>query len=191
MRSATEAALARIRQVLAELGLEPKVAKTRIVHLEEGNLGFDFLGFHRQRVRSRGRQTGRGTQVCRIARNTFISRTTASGGSSAARFGKIRDYATLRLAIFAEKRHKRGRRFGLHEVAYRSPDRYGLISKVTRRGTADRETGGRTALGPTVRHHHLACSRPDSSGVNVRACVWPTPVVEVVEDLGSVLAERG
>jgi hypothetical protein len=38
------------------------------------------------------------------------------------------------------------------------------LAKVTRRGTADRETGGRKALGPTVRHHHLACSRPDFQG---------------------------
>jgi hypothetical protein len=38
------------------------------------------------------------------------------------------------------------------------------LTMVTRRGTADRETGGRKALGPTVRHHHLACSRPDCGG---------------------------
>jgi hypothetical protein len=49
-------------------------------------------------------------------------------GHSAARFAKIRDYATIRLAIFAGKRHKRGRRFGLSAVAYLSPDRCGLIS---------------------------------------------------------------
>ena len=49
-------------------------------------------------------------------------------GHSAARLAKIRDYATLRLAIFIGKRHKRGRRFGLHVVAYLSPDRCGLIS---------------------------------------------------------------
>src|SRR5260370_33905194 len=58
-----EAALARLRQVLADLGLEPKEAKTRIVHLEEGGPGFDFLGFHHQMVRSKGWQTGRGTLV--------------------------------------------------------------------------------------------------------------------------------
>ena len=40
--------------LLAELGLEPKAAKTRIVHLEEGGGGFDFLGFHHRLVRSRG-----------------------------------------------------------------------------------------------------------------------------------------
>jgi RNA-directed DNA polymerase len=60
-RQQAEAALARLRQVLAELGLEPKEAKTRIVGLEEGGPGFDFLGFHHQMVRSRGWQTGRGT----------------------------------------------------------------------------------------------------------------------------------
>ena len=49
-------------------------------------------------------------------------------GHSSVRFSKIRDYATLRLAIFVGKRHKRGRRFGLSAVAYLSPDRYGLIS---------------------------------------------------------------
>src|SRR5205823_1855510 len=38
----------------ADLGLEPKAAKTRIVHLEEGGEGFDFLGFHHRLVRSRG-----------------------------------------------------------------------------------------------------------------------------------------
>jgi RNA-directed DNA polymerase len=40
--------------LLAGLGLEPKAAKTRIVHLEEGDGGFDFLGFHHRLVRSRG-----------------------------------------------------------------------------------------------------------------------------------------
>jgi RNA-directed DNA polymerase len=36
-----EAALARLRALLADLGLEPKAAKTRIVHLVEGGEGFD------------------------------------------------------------------------------------------------------------------------------------------------------
>ncbi len=40
------AALARLTALLAELGLEPKAAKTRIVHLTEGGKGVDFLGFH-------------------------------------------------------------------------------------------------------------------------------------------------
>jgi retron-type reverse transcriptase len=46
-----EAALAALRSVLAELGLELKPAKTRIVHLREGGEGLDFLGFHHRRVR--------------------------------------------------------------------------------------------------------------------------------------------
>ena len=48
------AALERLTDLLAGLGLEPKAAKTRIVHLEEGGEGFDFLGFHHRLVRSRG-----------------------------------------------------------------------------------------------------------------------------------------
>jgi group II intron reverse transcriptase/maturase len=50
-----DAALARLRQLLAELGLEPKAAKTRIVELKVGGEGFDFLGFHHRLVRSEGR----------------------------------------------------------------------------------------------------------------------------------------
>ena len=57
-RNQAEQALERLTALLAGLGLEPKAAKTRIVHLEEGGEGFDFLGFHHRLVRSRGR-TGR------------------------------------------------------------------------------------------------------------------------------------
>jgi RNA-directed DNA polymerase len=46
-----EAALCALRSILAELGLELKAAKTRIVHLAEGGEGLDFLGFHHRRVR--------------------------------------------------------------------------------------------------------------------------------------------
>jgi len=46
-----QAALARLRVLLAGLGLEPKAAKTRVVHLQEGGPGFDFLGFHHRWVR--------------------------------------------------------------------------------------------------------------------------------------------
>jgi RNA-directed DNA polymerase len=55
-----EAALARLRVLLADLGLEPKEAKTAIVHLEEGGPGFDFLGFHHQMVISRGLRRAKG-----------------------------------------------------------------------------------------------------------------------------------
>lgn len=40
------AALARLTTLLADLGLQPKAAKTRIVHLQVGGEGVDFLGFH-------------------------------------------------------------------------------------------------------------------------------------------------
>jgi group II intron reverse transcriptase/maturase len=47
-----EAALAAMRQILGELGLTLKDAKTRIVHLTEGGEGVDFLGFHHRWVRA-------------------------------------------------------------------------------------------------------------------------------------------
>ena len=53
-RSQAEQALQRLTDLLAGLGLEPKAAKTRIVHLEVGGEGFDFLGFHHRLVHSRG-----------------------------------------------------------------------------------------------------------------------------------------
>jgi group II intron reverse transcriptase/maturase len=60
-----QAALGRLRDLLAELGLEPKAAKTRIVHLTEGGEGFDFLGFHHRLVRGR---TPRSAQLTFLAR---------------------------------------------------------------------------------------------------------------------------
>jgi group II intron reverse transcriptase/maturase len=62
-RAEAEVALAALRQILAELGLELKEAKTRIVHLEEGGEGVDFLGFHHRWVRARGAR-----HVCFLAR---------------------------------------------------------------------------------------------------------------------------
>jgi len=56
------AALARLTALLAGLGLEPKAAKTRIVHLTVGGEGVDFLGFHHRLVRSRATR-GTGTVV--------------------------------------------------------------------------------------------------------------------------------
>jgi RNA-directed DNA polymerase len=62
-RAEAEAALTALRVILAELGLELKDTKTRIVHLEEGGEGVDFLGFHHQWVRARGAR-----HVCFLAR---------------------------------------------------------------------------------------------------------------------------
>jgi RNA-directed DNA polymerase len=66
-REQAAVALARLRELLAELGLQPKEAKTRIVHLQVGEPGFDFLGFHHQLVRSQGRR-GTGKGIVFIAR---------------------------------------------------------------------------------------------------------------------------
>ena len=60
-RQQAEAALARLRELLGELGLKPKEAKTRIVELAVGGEGFDFLGFHHRLVRSRPRDGRRPT----------------------------------------------------------------------------------------------------------------------------------
>jgi hypothetical protein len=65
-RQQAEAALARLRELLAELGLEPKEAKTRIVHLAVGGDGVDFLGFHHRLVRAWARTGGK--QVTFLAR---------------------------------------------------------------------------------------------------------------------------
>jgi hypothetical protein len=50
-REEAEAALCALRLILAELGLELKDAKTRIVHLAQGGEGVDFLGFQHRWVR--------------------------------------------------------------------------------------------------------------------------------------------
>jgi group II intron reverse transcriptase/maturase len=61
-RQQAEAALARLRLLLADLGLAPKEAKTRTVELVVGGGGFDFLGFHHRMVRSRGVHGRRGVE---------------------------------------------------------------------------------------------------------------------------------
>ena len=64
-RAQAEAALARLTALLAELGLEPKAAKTRIVQLEVGGEGLDFLGFHHRLVERAGRRTGQARHLPR------------------------------------------------------------------------------------------------------------------------------
>src|SRR5262249_60816517 len=59
-RQQAEAALARLTALLAEFGLEPKAAKTRIVHLTDGGEGLDFLGFHHRWGRAEGSIRGTG-----------------------------------------------------------------------------------------------------------------------------------
>jgi len=61
-RQQAEAALARLTELLARLGLTPHPDKTRIIELKVGGEGFDFLGFHHRLVQARGR-TGRSRVV--------------------------------------------------------------------------------------------------------------------------------
>jgi RNA-directed DNA polymerase len=63
-RREADNALAVITATLANMGLEPKPAKTRIVHLAEGGEGLDFLGFHHRWVRARD---PRSQHVCFLA----------------------------------------------------------------------------------------------------------------------------
>ena len=161
-RQQAEAALARLRVLLSDLGLEPKAAKTRMVHLQVGGEGFDFLGFHHRLVRSKGRVGSRG--VIFLARwpargamqhardrvreltlrsrlllpvevivgevNRFLRGWAAyfRYGNSARHFGKIRDYAVMRLAGIIAKRHHRPRAFGRYVIAFASPNQLGLIA---------------------------------------------------------------
>jgi group II intron reverse transcriptase/maturase len=83
-----KAALARLTVLLAELGLEPKAAKTRIVHLVEGGEGVDFLGFHHRLVRGR---------TPRSAHLTFLARWPARKATQHARdrIREITDRARL------------------------------------------------------------------------------------------------
>jgi RNA-directed DNA polymerase len=160
-RQQAERALAALTAMLAELGLELKPAKTRIVHLTEGGEGLDFLGFHHRWVRGNtprsrhlyflarwpSRQAGQHARD-RVREITDRSRLLVpvetivrdvngflrgwAGyfryGNSAQTFDKINHYALDRLARFLAKRHKRSRGYGWKAVAYRSPDRLGLIN---------------------------------------------------------------
>jgi RNA-directed DNA polymerase len=161
-RSQAERALERLTGLLASVGLEPKAAKTRIVHLQVGGEGLDFLGFHHRLVRSRGDRgkpkvtflarwpadkamrhardrirelTGRHRLPLRpeaIAQdvNTFLRGWAAyfRYGHSAQRLSKIRQYARMRLALFASKKHRRSRHFGWRVLTSLSPNEFGLIS---------------------------------------------------------------
>jgi RNA-directed DNA polymerase len=64
-RRDAENALEALTAILAELGLELKPAKTRIVHLREGGEGVDFLGFHHRYVRGNTRRSAHLTFLVR------------------------------------------------------------------------------------------------------------------------------
>jgi RNA-directed DNA polymerase len=92
-REQAEAALARLRALLAELGLEPKQAKTRIVHLQVDGEGVDFLGFHHRLVRAQGRRgTGKGV--------VFLARWPTTRAMQHAR-NRIRDLTDRRRVLLS------------------------------------------------------------------------------------------
>ena len=92
-RRQAEAALARLRELLAELGLEPKEAKTRIVRLEVGGGGVDFLGFHHRLVRHVPRRGGKPV--------TYLARWPADKAMRHARdrLRELTDRSRLRLPV--------------------------------------------------------------------------------------------
>src|SRR5882762_259558 len=75
-REQADAALMWLRVLLGGLGLEPKAAKTRIVHLVEGGQGLDFLGFHNRLVRGR---TPRSAHVVFLGRCLRVRRSNTHG----------------------------------------------------------------------------------------------------------------
>ena len=94
-RGQAERALARLVEVLAGLGLEPKAAKTRIVHLDVGGPGLDFLGFHHRLVRAPGRA---GTRPV-----TFLARWPADRAMRHAR-DRIREFTARSRLVLSTKR---------------------------------------------------------------------------------------
>ncbi|HSD31936.1 MAG TPA: group II intron reverse transcriptase/maturase [Gemmatimonadales bacterium] len=85
-RREAEAALEALRAILAELGLEPKQAKTRVVHLREGGEGVDFLGFQHRYVRG---------NTARSRHLTFLARWPSRKGMQHAR-DRIREITDRR-----------------------------------------------------------------------------------------------
>jgi RNA-directed DNA polymerase len=150
-REQAEAALERLRDLLAELGLEPKEAKTRIVHLVEGGEGVDFLGFHHRLVRARSKDGTRAFAFLarwpmdkamqrardRIRQLTDRSRlllpveVVVQGVNSFLRgwvgYFKYRQYLRIRIALFISKRHRRSRHYGWFALLTHTPNEYGLI----------------------------------------------------------------
>jgi RNA-directed DNA polymerase len=93
-RSEVEArhALGVLREILAELGLTLKDAKTRVVELREGGEGLDFLGFHHRWTRGR-------TPASRHLR--FLARwpSRQAMARARARIGEITDRRRLLLSV--------------------------------------------------------------------------------------------
>jgi RNA-directed DNA polymerase len=91
-RGEAERALVALREILAELGLTLKDAKTRIVELREGGEGLDFLGFHHRWVRG---TTPASKHLCFLARWPSHQAMQRARG----RIGELTDRRWLRLPV--------------------------------------------------------------------------------------------
>ena len=157
-REEAEAALASLRLILAELGLELKDAKTRIVRLEEGGEGWissaSITGGSVPTAQSMSSSWPAGPHAGRCSTPRTAFGITARErlllpvedivqelngylrgwagyfryGNSARHFNLIEHHAHNRLALFMAKRHQRSRAYGWRLVTYSSPNRLGLIS---------------------------------------------------------------
>jgi RNA-directed DNA polymerase len=170
-RQQAEAALERLRVLLAELGLEPKEAKTRIVHLQVGGDGFDFLGFHHRLVRSQGRVGKKGV--------TFLARWPAKKAMQHAR-DRIRELTERRrLRLSVEWVVDDVNRFLRGWAAYfrygNSADHFDKVSRYARM---------RMALFVSKRHH-----RSRAFGWYVVAFASPNQL-GLIDLIGTVAAPR-
>jgi group II intron reverse transcriptase/maturase len=91
-RGEAERALVALREILAELGLTLKDAKTRIVELREGGEGLDFLGFHHRWVRGK---TPASQHLCFLARWPSAQ----AMGRARARIGELTDRRRVLLPV--------------------------------------------------------------------------------------------
>lgn len=142
-----ETALAVLEAILAHLGLKLAQAKTRLVDLREHGEGFDFLGFHHRRIKSR--RTGRyfcarwpSKRALQAARAAINARTERRRlllpveaivedlnrlligwrnyyrfGNSSEAFSKLDWHSQHRLALFISKKHGCGPTFAWRLMA--------------------------------------------------------------------------
>lgn len=154
------AALVRLRQLLAGLGLQPKEAKTRIVRLEVGGPGLDFLGFRHRLVRSRGVRGRKGV--------TFLARWPS--GQAVRRAGDrlrgltVRSRLLLPVEAVVEDMNRFLRGWGAFFRCGHSAARFDKISNYARERLA-LFVGKRHKRGRRFGLSVVACRSPDRCGL--------------------------
>jgi hypothetical protein len=170
-RQQAEAALVRLRELLADLGLQSKEAKTRIVKLEVGGPGVDFLGFHHRLVRSRGVRGRKGV--------TFLARWPSDQAMQRARDRlrelTVRSRLLLRVEVVVEDMNMFLRGWGAFFRYGHSSVRFDKISEYAR---------GRLALFIGKRH-----KRGRGFGLSVVAYLSPDRC-GLISLSGTVVAPR-